>query len=66
MTTGKSWPVHDGTMVEQKFHKRLLYARLLRMNAGLSEPPLVNSNPKSLKMTCAAFLPGAIETPGPG
>jgi hypothetical protein len=25
MITGKSWPVHDGTMIEQKFPKRLLY-----------------------------------------
>jgi hypothetical protein len=35
MAAGKSLPVHDGTMVEQKFHKRLPYVRRLRMNAGL-------------------------------
>ena len=27
---------------------------------------LAKSNPKSPKITCAAFLPGAIDTPGPG
>src|SRR6476469_7698020 len=31
-----------------------------------SEIARLKSNPKSPKITCAAFLPGAIETPGPG
>ncbi len=30
------------------------------------ETTLLKSNPKSPKITCAAFLPGAIDTPGPG
>jgi len=30
------------------------------------ETTFSKSNPKSPKITCAAFLPGAIDTPGPG
>ena len=39
--------------IEPKLHRCLIAA-------------LVNSNSRSLQITCAAFLPGAIETPGPG
>jgi len=35
-------------------------------HAELIRATLLKSNLKSLKITCAAFLPGAIDTPGPG
>src|SRR5262245_27853447 len=33
---------------------------------SLSSYRFETCNPRSAKITCAAFLPGAIETPGPG
>jgi hypothetical protein len=37
-----------------------------RSHAELIRATLLKSKLKSLKITCAAFLPGAMDTPGPG
>jgi hypothetical protein len=52
------------------FGVRCVFASLslgwFRNHAELIRATLLKSNLKSLKITCAAFLPGAIDTPGPG
>ena len=52
------------------FGVRCVFASLslgwFRNHAELIRATLLKSNFKSLKITCAAFLPGAIDTPGPG
>lgn len=40
--------------------------RARRRPQRCTEARLPKSNPKSAKITCAAFLPGAMDTPGPG
>ena len=45
---------------------RIVSLGWFRGHAELIRATLLKSNLKSLKITCAAFLPGAIDTPGPG
>jgi hypothetical protein len=45
---------------------RIAFTGLFGSHAELIRATLLKSNLKSLKITCAAFLPGAIDTPGPG
>ena len=45
---------------------RIDFTGLVHKSRRLIRATLLKSNLKSLKITCAAFLPGAIDTPGPG